>query len=70
MSDEEAGQASPSDSSQFVDEAGSGDIFSVTVVHVQCAGDDAPRLLAEATFTHEIFEDWDSIYLIAFDGDE
>lgn len=27
------GQASPSDSSQFVDESGSGDIFSVTVVH-------------------------------------
>ena len=28
-----AGQALPSDSSQFVDESGSGDIFSVTVVH-------------------------------------
>ena len=27
------GQASPSDSSQFVDESGSGDIFSVAVVH-------------------------------------
>ena len=28
-----AGHALPSDSSQFVDESGSGDIFSVTVVH-------------------------------------
>ena len=28
------GQASPSDSSQFVDESGSGDIFSVAVVHL------------------------------------
>ena len=34
MSDEEhGGGASPSDSSQFVDESGSGDIFSVAVVH-------------------------------------
>ena len=29
MSDEEAGQVSPSGSSQFVDESGSGDTFSV-----------------------------------------
>ena len=29
-----------------------------------------PRLLAEATFSHEIYEDWDALYLIAFDEDE
>lgn len=29
----------PSDSSQFVDESGSGDIFSVTVVHTQPLSD-------------------------------
>ena len=39
-------------------------------LYVQCVGGDTPRLLAEATFTHEIFEDWDSLYLIAFDEDE
>ena len=60
-------QASPSASSQFVDESGSGDTFSVAVVHVQCAGDDTPRLLAEATFTHEPYDDWDALCLIAFD---
>ncbi len=39
-------------------------------LYVQCENDDEPRLLAEATFTHEIYEDWGSIYLIAFDEDE
>lgn len=39
-------------------------------LYVQCENDDEPRLLAEATFTHEIFEDWDALYLIAYDGDE
>ena len=39
-------------------------------LYVKCENDDEPRLLAEATFTHEIFEDWNSLYLIAFDGDE
>ena len=36
-------------------------------LYVTCENDDEPRLLAEATFTHEIFEDLDSLYLIAFD---
>ena len=39
-------------------------------LYVQCENEDEPRLLAEATFTHEIFEDWDALYLIAFDEDE
>ena len=64
------GQASPSDSSQFVNESGSGDTFSVAVVHVQCENEDEPRLITEATFTHELYEDWDALYLIAFDKDE
>lgn len=36
-------------------------------LYVQCVGDDTPRLLAEATFTHEPYEDWDALCLIAFD---
>ena len=38
-------------------------------LYVQCVGDE-PRLLAEATFTHELYDDWDALYLIAFDKDE
>lgn len=36
-------------------------------LYVQCAGDDTPRLLAEATFIHEPYDDWDALCLIAFD---
>lgn len=39
-------------------------------LYVQCENEDEPRLLAEATFTHEIYEDWTGLYLIAFDEDE
>lgn len=39
-------------------------------LYVQCVGDDTPRLLAEETFTHEPYEDWDALCLIAFDEDE
>lgn len=35
-------------------------------LYVHCSGDDTPRLLAEATFTHEPY-DWDALCLIAFD---
>lgn len=64
------GQASPSDSSQFVNESGSGDIFGVAVVHVQCEDEGEPRLLAEATFDYEPYGEWTGFYLIAFDEDE
>lgn len=41
------GQASPSDSSQFVDESGSGNIFSVAVVHATPAGlIDSPPIMS------------------------
>lgn len=36
-------------------------------LYVKCENDDEPRLLAEATFSHEIYEDWDALCLIAFD---
>ena len=36
-------------------------------LYVHCSGDDTPRLLAEATFTHEPYDDWDALCLIAFD---
>ena len=39
-------------------------------LYVQCENEGEPRLLAEATFTHEIYEDWTGLYLIAFDEDE
>ena len=39
-------------------------------LYVQCENEDEPRLLAEATFTHEPYDDWDTLYLIAFDKDE
>lgn len=39
-------------------------------LYAQCENEDEPRLLAEATFTHEIYEDWTGLYLIAFDEDE
>ena len=39
-------------------------------LYVKCENEDEPRLLAEATFSHEIYEDWDAFYLIAFDEDE
>lgn len=39
-------------------------------LYVQCVDEDVPRLLAEATFIHEPYEDWDALYLIAFDEDE
>lgn len=39
-------------------------------LYVQCENEDEPRLLTEATFTHEPYDDWDTLYLIAFDKDE
>lgn len=39
-------------------------------LYVQCVDEDVPRLLAEATFIHEPYDDWDTLYLIAFDKDE
>ena len=39
-------------------------------LYVKCENEDEPRLLAEATFSHEIYDDWDALYLIAFDKDE
>lgn len=39
-------------------------------LYVQCENEDEPRLLTEATFTHEPYDDWDALYLIAFDKDE
>ena len=39
-------------------------------LYVQCVDEDVPRLLAEATFIHEPYEDWEALYLIAFDKDE
>lgn len=39
-------------------------------LYVQCVDEDVPRLLTEATFTHEPYDDWDALYLIAFDKDE
>ena len=39
-------------------------------LYVQCENEDEPRLLTEATFTHEMYGDWDALYLIAFDEDE
>lgn len=39
-------------------------------LYVQCENEDEPRLLAEATFIHEPYEDWEALYLIAFDRDE
>lgn len=39
-------------------------------LYVQCENDDKPRLLAEATFIHEPYEDWEALCLVAFDKDE
>ena len=39
-------------------------------LYVQCKNEDEPRLLTEATFTHKPHDDWDALYLIAFDKDE
>ena len=39
-------------------------------LYVKCENEDEPRILAEATFSHEIYEDWDALYLIAYDEDE
>ena len=54
----------------WVDTEDTGNGTYVQRLYVQCENEDEPRLLAEATFTHEIYEDWDSMYLIAFDEDE
>jgi hypothetical protein len=39
-------------------------------LYVQCADEDEPRLLAEATFDYEPYGEWTGFYLIAFDEDE
>ena len=39
-------------------------------LYVKCENEDEPRLLTEATFTHEPYDDWDALYLIAYDEDE
>lgn len=54
----------------WIDAEDTGNDTYVQRLYVQCENEDEPRLLAEGTFTHEIFEDWDALYLIAFDEDE
>ena len=39
-------------------------------LYVLCENEGEPRLLAEATFIHEPYEDWEALCLVAFDKDE